>query len=170
MPAIASAVAELDIEAILAALERGRVEFIVIGGVAVGFHGFTRATKDVDVVPSPDRPNLERLADVLRELDAELDGAGDFDEQELPNPLDPKVLAMGGNWVLQTKFGRFDLMQWIGDDALWEKLSPAAVDALVGDLKLKMVSYEDLVELKERAGRGQDLEDLERLRQARGEE
>jgi predicted nucleotidyltransferase len=163
-------VAELDIEAILEALVRGNVEFVVIGGVAVGFHGFTRATKDVDVVPSPDRINLERLAGVLRELDAELDGADDFDRAEIPDPLDPDVLALGGNWVLQTRLGRFDIMQWIGDDALWEKLAPSAVDAVIGDLRLKLVSYDDLVELKERAGRGQDLEDLERLRQAREEE
>jgi predicted nucleotidyltransferase len=163
-------VAELDIEAILEALVRGNVEFVVIGGVAVGFHGFTRATKDVDIVPSPDRVNLERLAGVLRELDAELDGAGDFDSAEIPDPLDPDVLALGGNWVLQTRFGRFDVMQWIGDDALWEKLAPSAVDAVIGDLRLKLVSYDDLVELKEQAGRGQDLEDLERLRQAREEE
>ncbi|MEX2448860.1 MAG: hypothetical protein WD404_09000 [Solirubrobacterales bacterium] len=31
--------AELDIEAILEALVRANVEFVVIGGVAVGFHG-----------------------------------------------------------------------------------------------------------------------------------
>jgi hypothetical protein len=30
--------------------------------------------------------------------------------------------------VLRTRLGRFDIMQWIGEDALWEKLSPAAVE------------------------------------------
>jgi len=51
MPAAASVLAELDIQGILAELSREGVDFLVIGGVAVGFHGHVRATKDVDVVP-----------------------------------------------------------------------------------------------------------------------
>ncbi len=61
-------------------------------------------------------------------------------------------------------------MQWIGDDALWEKLSPTAVEAEVGELVVKVVSYEGLVELKQNAGRPEDLLDLQRLREARSEE
>ena len=160
---------ELDIRGILAALEEEGVEFLLIGGVAVGFHGFVRGTKDVDVVPAPDPENLARLSRVLKGLDAQLDGAGDFEDQELPNPLDPEALALGGNWVLNTRLGRFDIMQWIGDDALWEKLSRTAVETELGDLKLKIVDYDGLVALKEQAGRPQDLIDLQRLREARGE-
>jgi predicted nucleotidyltransferase len=162
-------VPELDIRGILAALTEEGVEFLLIGGIAVGFHGFVRGTKDVDVVPAPDRENLVRLSRVLKGLDAQIDGAGDFEGGELPDPLDPEALALGGNWVLNTRLGRFDVMQWIGDDALWEKLSRTAVEAELGDLKLKIVDYDGLVALKEQAGRPQDLIDLQRLREARGE-
>ncbi len=165
---IDSAVPELDIRAILAELIREDVEFLVIGGVAVGFHGYVRATKDVDIVPAPDPQNLERLSQVLRELDAEIEGAEELEAEELPDPLDPEVLRMGGNWVLQTRLGRFDVMQWIGEDALWEKLAPAAIEAEIDGLQIKIVSYNDLIALKEAAGRPEDLTDLRRLRQARG--
>lgn len=161
---------ELDIQGIFEALDRGDVDFLVIGGVAVGFHGFVRGTKDVDIVPSPDIENLERLAEVLSGLEAQVDGAGDFQSEELPNPLAAEALALGGNWVLNTCLGRFDVMQWIGDDALWEKLSPTAVEAKVGGSMVKFASYENLVSLKEHAGRPQDLIDLQRLREARSEE
>jgi hypothetical protein len=163
-------VLELDIQGIFEALDRGDVDFLVIGGVAVGFHGFVRGTKDVDIVPSPDIENLERLAEVLSGLEAQVDGAGDFQSEELPNPLAAEALALGGNWVLNTCLGRFDVMQWIGDDALWEKLSPTAVEAKVGGSMVKFASYENLVSLKEHAGRPQDLIDLQRLREARSEE
>jgi hypothetical protein len=100
---------------------------------------------------------------------AELDIPGIL-EAELPDPLDPAALALGGNWVLRTRLGRFDVMQWIGDDALWERLSPAAISAEIGDLTIRVVSYEDLLALKREAGRPEDLADLKRLRQARDEE
>ncbi len=49
---------------LLLTLNRAGVDFIVIGGVAVGVHGFIRATKDLDIVPDPDPANLDRLARV----------------------------------------------------------------------------------------------------------
>ena len=161
---------ELDIQGIFEALDRGDVEFLVIGGVAVGFHGFVRGTKDVDIVPNPEPENLERLAAMLATLEAQIEGAEEFKGEELPDPLDPEALALGGNWVLRTRLGRFDIMQWIGDDPLWEKLSPTAIEAEIGGLPVKFASYESLVALKEQAGRPQDLIDLQRLREARGEE
>ena len=161
---------ELDIRGILGVLAQEGVEFLIIGGVAVGFHGYVRATKDVDVVPAPDPGNLGKLARVLKALDAQIEGAEEFEDEELPDPLDPEALALGGNWVMSTRLGRFDVMQWIGEDALWEKLSPRAIEAEIGDLIVKVVGYEDLVALKEHAGRPEDLTDLQRLRQARGEE
>lgn len=160
---------ELDIQGILEQLGAAGVSYIVIGGVAVGFHGYVRATKDLDIVPAPERDNLRRLVEVLRDLDAELDGAGDFDAAELPDPLDPDTLALGGNWVLQTRLGRFDVMQWLGERELWEMLAPAAVEVDLDGVPVKVAAYDDLVTLKQQAARPSDLEDLERLRQARGE-
>lgn len=160
---------ELDIQGILDQLDEAGVEYIVIGGVAVGFHGYVRATKDLDVVPAPDPRNLERLVAALRALDAELDGAGDFEAMELPDPLDAETLALGGNWVLQTRLGRFDVMQWLGDAELWDMLSPSAVEVEMEGIHVKVAGYDDLVALKTLAARPSDLEDLERLRQARGE-
>ena len=84
-------------------------------------------------------------------------------------PPRPRDLAQGGNWVLQTRLGRFDLMQWQGDRELWEMLSPAAVEVDLDGVLVKVAGYEDLIALKEQAGRPGNLEDLERLRQAREE-
>lgn len=158
---------ELDIRGLLQELVAEEVDFLIIGGVAVGYHGHVRATKDVDVVPAPDLENLERLARVLVRLEAEVEGAEDFDANELPDPLDPAVLGEGGNWVLATRLGRLDIMQWIGDEALWERLSPSAIEDDVGGLRIKMVGYDDLVALKRLAGRPEDLADLKRLDEAR---
>jgi len=160
-------VPELDIQAILQELVEGEVDFLLIGGVAVGYHGHIRATKDVDVVPSPDPENLRRLAGVLRSLEAQVEGALEFSEEEIPDPLDPAALELEGNWVLSTRLGRLDIMQWVSDTPLWKELSPGAIEDRIGGLPIKIVSFEDLVRLKEMAGRPEDTLDLQRLREAR---
>lgn len=162
--------ADLDLPGILRELTEAGVEYFVIGGVAVGYHGYVRATKDVDVVPSPVAENLERLARVLARLDAAVDGADEFSPDELPDPLDPAILGTGGNWVLTTRLGRLDIMQWIGDFGLWEEMSGDAIADEISGMSIKVVGYRDLVRLKELAGRPEDLADLERLREVRAEE
>lgn len=69
--------------------------------------------------------------------------------------------------MLSTRLGRLDVMQWIGDMALWEELSASAIEDELGGLPIKIVSFEDLVKLKEIAGRPEDKLDLQRLREAR---
>jgi hypothetical protein len=101
---------------------------------------------------------------------AELDIRGILEELNRAGVEFLEALALGGNWVLRTRLGRFDVMQWIGEDELWEKLSPTAIEAEIGGLVVRIVGYEELVALKENAGRPEDLIDLQRLRQARGEE
>lgn len=63
---------------LLLALRNAQVEFVVIGGVAVGVHNYVRATKDLDIVPDPSPENMQRLACLLVEIDAQQMGVGDF--------------------------------------------------------------------------------------------
>jgi hypothetical protein len=79
---------------LLLKLTSAEVEFVVIGGVAVGVHGFARATKDLDIVPAPDPENMERLARALSSMGAQHIGVGDFSPEEFPfDPTDPVQLA-----------------------------------------------------------------------------
>ena len=59
------------------------LKFVVVGTLAVAFHGYVRGTKDLDIVPSPDRANTRRLFEALRELDAEPIEVGDFRPEEV---------------------------------------------------------------------------------------
>ena len=152
---------------LITALDAAEIEYVVIGGFAVAAHGYVRATKDLDVVPSPASDNLERLAGVLRDLDARLHGTGDFDAAEFPfDPLDPKQLAEGGNFLLQTRLGRLDLMQWVPGieaESAYEHLSASAVSITVWGHAVSVCSKDDLVTMKRTAGRRQDLDDLSHL-------
>ena len=85
---------EFDLRSLLGALNEHGVEFVVIGGVAVGAHGFIRGTEDLDVVPDPDPDNLRRLAEALTDLESTLPTAG---ERPFSFAGDFGVIRRGGN-------------------------------------------------------------------------
>ncbi len=152
---------------LLLALSSAQVEFIVIGGVAVGVHGFTRATKDLDIVPDPSMENLERLARVLREIKAQHIGLEDFSPEEFPyDPTDPVQLAEGANFRLETSLGPMDIMQWVAGietDLAYEELAPKAFPVTFRDSEIRVCSIEHLRAMKRAAGRPRDLDDLKQL-------
>ncbi len=62
---------DVDVNTMLDVLNRNEVEYLIIGGFAVELHDVAvPPTRDVDVTPSVDVKNLERLATALAELDA----------------------------------------------------------------------------------------------------
>ena len=157
-----------DGEPLLAILEDAGVEFIVIGGFAVSAHGHLRATKDLDIVPDPDPENLGRLAAALERLGARVQGTEDFSEDEVVQP-DAAGLAQGGNFVLNTDHGRLDILQLVAPELEYADLGAAAIEDSVFGHAVRFCGYEDLVRMKEAASRPEDLIDLRRLREARGE-
>jgi len=67
---------------VIRAFERARVDYVLVGGVAVNLHGIVRATEDIDFFVREDPENVERLKTALRSLwdDPEIDeiSAEDF--------------------------------------------------------------------------------------------
>ncbi len=54
-----------DFEDFFRLLESNRVEYMVVGGYAVAFHGYPRFTKDIDVFFAATEANAARLRDAL---------------------------------------------------------------------------------------------------------
>ncbi len=44
-----------DFEAFFRLLEEHQVEYMIVGGYAVAFHGYVRFTKDIDILYAPSR-------------------------------------------------------------------------------------------------------------------
>jgi hypothetical protein len=152
---------------LLLALTNAQVKFVVIGGVAVGVHNFARATKDLDIVPDPSAENMERLARLLVEIDAQQVGVGDFSPDEFPfDPTDPVQLAEGANFRLETSHGPLDILQWVAGietDLAYTELAPKAFPVTFRDTQIQVCALDHLRAMKRAAGRKQDLEDLEQL-------
>jgi hypothetical protein len=170
----AGVVRPLRPEPLIAALVDHEVVFLVVGGYAVAAHGFPRATKDIDICPDPGEENLERLAEALVALEASPIGLDEFEGHfDLKPDLDG--LRMGGNWTLLTKHGRLDVMQTFSFEGAadgqgdYHDLTPHAVERTFLGYRVSFCSYEDLLRMKQAAGRAQDKVDIESLKAARGE-
>jgi hypothetical protein len=155
--------AGLDPQRLLRTLERHGVRFVVIGGFALAPHGYIRATRDIDIVPEPSGENRTRLAAALRELQAVVDLA-DIAQAELGLLPDEQGLSGGGNWVLQTTFGRLDVMADVPGLRDYEQLRAGAVE-VGGTL---YAGYDELIAMKAASGREEDLRDIGALEAARG--
>ena len=51
---------------VIASLNEARVDYVVVGGVALNIHGLVRATEDLDVFVRPNAENIERLRAALK--------------------------------------------------------------------------------------------------------
>lgn len=161
-------VEELNADVLLRTLLAHDVEFVVIGGLALPAHGLVRATRDLDIVPRPDRENRARLLAALKTVDARPIDTDDFRPEELPVPFGPEGLEHGGNWALSTTAGRIDVLQWVAGVEGYDHLRANALAVPVPDVgTVFFAGYDDLVSMKRAAGRPQDLLDIEALTELR---
>lgn len=148
-----------DLAALLRALAEGGVEFVVVGGVAVAAHEYVRATEDVDLVPSPDHDNLDRLANVLVTLDGRLTldpkrGIGDVERQ---------ALRQGRNLSVATRLGDVDIIQRLPGVPGYDELRVDAIRVAIDGVELTVCSRDHLMTMKRARGAPIDIADLERL-------
>jgi hypothetical protein len=154
---------ELRLEALLGRLARAAVDFVVVGGVAVAFQGYGRATKDLDITYAADRENLIRLGDVLVALHARVRGVAD----DVPFVADERTLARTGLLTLDTDDGSLDLLAHPPGAPPYATMRARADRVDLDGIVVAVAALEDLLAMKRAAGRPQDLIDIDALEVAR---
>ena len=151
--------AEFDPGRLLRALVDGRVDFVVIGGVAAILHGSARNTFDLDICFASDPGNLEALGSTLVGLQAQLRGVGDA----VPFTPDAGALKRIDVLPLTTTAGDLDVLRVPSGAPRYDVLRSHADRYDVGGFEVRVASVEDLIAMKAAAGRAQDLGDIEEL-------
>lgn len=151
---------QFDLRALLEALIEGGVNFVVIGGVAVGAHGYVRGTEDLDVVPDPDPDNLARLTKALEKLDSTLPTVR---ERPFDPATDAGVIRRGGNVTAMTRFGELDVVQRARGVPSYTQLNEDAVESDLLGIPVRVCSLARLRKMKEAQNREQDRADLANL-------
>jgi hypothetical protein len=127
------------------------VRYLLIGGYAVGYHGYVRATADLDIWIKRSRPNSERIVKALREFGFDVDrlSADLFLEEE-------QVIGMGLPPI------RIEVLTSI-TGVEFDKCYETKIKGTWDDLSVNIISLEKLKQNKRASGRYKDLNDLEHL-------
>jgi predicted nucleotidyltransferase len=127
------------------------VEYLIIGGSAVQFHGYPRATKDFDVFIAISENNAMRLVVALKAF---------FGQRNLP---DTAPYLMNDNVVF---FGiepnRIEILTGISG-VRFDECYPKRVEAVINGIRMPFISLADLRANKLASGRPKDLGDLDEL-------
>ena len=140
-----------DFKEFLKLLAAHKVEYLLIGGYAVGYYGYPRATADMDIWIAMHPANSERIVTVLKEFG--------FDLPELSPQLFLKewqVIRLGVPPV------RIELATTISGVNFSECYAQRVVDVMDG-VKVNLISLKHLKANKKASGRHHDLSDLENL-------
>jgi hypothetical protein len=140
-------------------LINAHVEFIIIGGYSVIFHGYRRTTGDMDIWLKPDNTNKEKLLTVLRQMD--------FDDADIE-------LVENLDFTTHIAFNigetpaRIDFLTYVNmikfDDAYAHRIENSVEGYLIPFLHLN-----DLILSKINTGRLKDVADVEALQQIQKE-
>lgn len=139
----------MDTQSLLKSLKDHKVKFVVIGATAFPVHGYSRATLDIDIFINPERPNAEKTLAALKAFGYDVT---DLTVDEL---LANKILIR--QYLVETDIHPF--VKGVSFDSIWKN----KVKAKYCDIFVWFASLDDLIKMKQAAGRPKDIEDLKYL-------
>lgn len=155
-----------DREAILRALERHGVRYVLIGGAAAQTRGWRGVTLDVDITPDRHPENLERLAKALTELDARFRVDRHPDGFESPGGIDARTFRGQVSVAFLTRHGPLDVALIPDGTRGYDDLARNATRATVKRTRVValVASSDDIIRSKTVANRTKDRDVLPQMR------
>jgi hypothetical protein len=146
---------------LVAALNAAQIDYVIVGGLAVGAHGVVRATRDLDLVAAPDQRNMDRLADCLQALGG---------EHPIQGPLTGPALARPASFKVQTKHGEVQVLNRMEGVPPFAELQRDQIRVeIASDAIAPVCSLAHLRAMKRAANRPRDRVDLAELAELHGQ-
>lgn len=159
----------INLSPALEALTENKVDFVIVGGIAITAYGSAYITKDLDCCYLRTPENLKRIAQALAQFNPRLRGF----PKDLPFIWDERTLQNGTNFTLETDIGDIDLLGEVAGVGDYKSVEKESVEMELCDVFVKVISLDDLINAKRAAGRTKDLlvlPELEAIREALSDE
>ena len=140
-----------DFREFLKLLNRRRVKYLIVGGYAVGFHGYPRPTGDIDIFIAVSPDNARAMVKVFRDFG--------FVTVDLSESL---FLTAGGVARIGRPPVKIEVLNEI-DGVEFDRCFASRAPGKIAGLKVNFIGLEDLVKNKRAAARPKDLADLSYL-------
>jgi predicted nucleotidyltransferase len=140
-----------DFKEFLKLLNANNVQYLLVGGWAVGFYGYSRVTADIDIFIGITEDNISLIKSALLEF-----GVPEFDKSMLSTK--GNVFRIGRAPL------RIEIMNEISGVGFDEAFGRKEYLELEGKLRIPVISIEDLFKNKASTGSKKDEADLEELR------
>jgi predicted nucleotidyltransferase len=140
-----------DFKEFLKLLNEHDVRYLLIGGYAVSYHGYARATEDMDIWVAIHPENAHKIVNVLKDFG--------FDSPDLTVALflqEDKIIRMGLAPI------RLEITTSISGVVFDECYANRILDEIDG-ITVSLIDLQNLKENKKASGRAKDLADLEKL-------
>ena len=136
---------------LLTLLEDNKVEYVIVGGYAMAYHGYPRFTKDIDIFYRNTPENIKKIRKALIEFG--------FNDNDLPE----SIFSESGNII---QFGvvplRVDIINEI-DGINFDDVYKNSVRGKYGEIEVNFIGRIELIKNKMASGRDQDLLDAKKL-------
>jgi hypothetical protein len=140
-----------DFKEFLKLLEAFDVDYLVVGGYAVGYYGYPRPTGDIDIWVSRRPENAAKLVSVLNEF-----GFSSPDLSAELFTLEKSIVRMG---LPPFKLEIITFIDGVEFDSAFTRRNIVSMDGC----KVSLIGLADLKVNKRSSGRAKDLNDLENL-------
>lgn len=154
---------------VMEALYKNKVEYLIVGGLAVNLYGVPRVTQDIDLIISTSKSNIVKINAVLKSLGY------------VPRlPVNPENLADSDkvkDWIENKNLKAFSFYHKrdnykVVDIVLvhpldFEKSFENKTVKKVKGIEIYLASIDDIIKTKEFGGRTQDFSDIEMLKKVR---
>ncbi len=140
-----------DFKELLELFNRHKVEYLVVGGYALAFHGAPRVTGDIDLFVRPTGENAERILYALEDF-----GFGSLNLSREDFTMPGMIVQLGVPPV------RIDIITRVSGVS-WEKADADKVAGSYADTPVHFIGRDDLITNKRATGRKKDLADIEAL-------
>jgi len=152
-------------ERVFRELNKEKIKYLVVGGVAVNLHGYARFTGDLDILVLLEEKNLikldramknmgymERLPISLRLLQ---------DQKQVRKWLKEKNMLAYSFLPPKETLLQIDII--IEESLKFEKIVKNKINKRISGVTIPVVSIQDLITMKKKANRARDIDDLKQL-------
>ncbi len=152
-------------ESVFKELNKEHIKYVVVGGVAVNLHGYLRFTGDLDLLLLLEDENLKKMGKLMKKLGYSerlpVSVLSLSDKKQVKQWLEEKNMKAYSFTPPKNNPLQIDII--MEESLKYDKIFANKVNKRIDDTVIPVISIEDLIKMKRRANRQQDLVDLEAL-------